>query len=73
MTDAPIPTLHGPNKWTCDGCGWIDFWGKAWSWFGSYKDYEREAWDRIVVTCSDGCRARLVADGRLPADATAAE
>lgn len=37
--------------------------------YGSGRDLDNENWDRILVTCSPDCRAKLVADGRIPADA----
>jgi hypothetical protein len=55
--------------WSCDGCGLRGPWTADHQWYGSLKKVDESQWERIVVTCSNRCRAIVVRNGRVPADA----
>lgn len=48
---------QGKRLWMCDGCGRTDVWGESWQWYGSLKDLDDSAWERMAIACSDQCRS----------------
>lgn len=71
MTLQPIPTLHGPHKWYCDGCHTWSFWTETHMIYGSIKDEDEGNWNQLVVTCSDACRQLTIVAGQAAALETA--
>jgi hypothetical protein len=67
VTLPPIPTIHGPLKWECDGCHKWSFWTDQHMVYGSMKDEDEENWSRLIVTCSVACREATIAAGRAAA------
>lgn len=67
MTLPPMATTNGPRKWSCDGCGEWSFWTEEHMIYGSLKDEDEGRWDRLIVTCSEACRAKTEEAGRAVA------
>jgi len=50
-----------PWEYVCTVCGTRGVWGPSWSWFGSYKDADRNP-RALPMFCADVCRDQWVAD-----------
>jgi hypothetical protein len=51
----------GEWEYTCTVCGTSGVWGPSWSWFGSFKDAERNP-GALPVFCAELCRQQWAAD-----------
>lgn len=50
-----------PLDYTCTVCATRGPWGDSWSWFGSYRDADRNP-GRLPTFCTDMCRDQWGAD-----------
>lgn len=57
---------HNQKRWVwrCDCCQKVEHWDDEWMFYGSIMDAEH---NQGVATCSEACRAEIIAKGKAPA------